>query len=99
MNGSIRKASRPPRKFTWKELSQLNNRENAHVAYRGKVSLLSSPRNHEINAFFYFQVYDVSSFVSQHPGGMDQIMLGAGRDITQLFESYHKVDTVKYVLL
>jgi hypothetical protein len=29
-NGSIRK-------FTWKELSQLHQRHNAHVAYRGKV--------------------------------------------------------------
>ena len=25
------------RKFTWKELSQLHQRHNAHVAYRGKV--------------------------------------------------------------
>ena len=32
--------SKMARKFTWKELSQLNRRENAHVAYRGKVSLL-----------------------------------------------------------
>eukprot|EP00731_Ephydatia_muelleri_P023135 Em0015g718a len=64
------------RKFTWKELSQLNGRHNAHVAVRGKV-------------------YDVSSFVSRHPGGVDQIMLGAGRDITQLFESYHPSETYK----
>ncbi|XP_019850089.1 PREDICTED: acyl-lipid (8-3)-desaturase-like [Amphimedon queenslandica] len=69
----------PVRRFTWKELSQLNTRENAHVAYRGKV-------------------YDVSSFVSRHPGGLEQILLGAGRDITQLFESYHKTDTFKNVL-
>ena len=26
-----------PRKFTWKELSKLNSRHNAHVAVRGKV--------------------------------------------------------------
>lgn len=26
------------RKFTWQELSRLNKRHNAHVAYRGKVS-------------------------------------------------------------
>lgn len=39
------------------------------------------------------QVYDVSGFVSRHPGGVDQIMLGVGRDATQLFESYHKLDT------
>ena len=24
--------------FTWKDLSQLNTRENAHVGYKGKVS-------------------------------------------------------------
>lgn len=27
------------RKFTWKELSKLNQRHNAHVAVRGKVSV------------------------------------------------------------
>lgn len=43
------------------------------------------------------QVYDVSSFVSRHPGGVDQIMFGAGRDITQLFESYHSLEVYKYV--
>ena len=39
------------------------------------------------------QVYDVSSFTSRHPGGVEQILAGAGRDITQVFKSYHKVDT------
>ena len=42
-----------------------------------------------------YKVYDVSSFVSKHPGGVDQIMMGASRDITQVFESYHKHDTLK----
>lgn len=41
------------------------------------------------------KVYDVSEFVRKHPGGADQIMLGAGRDITQLFESYHKLEIAK----
>ena len=27
----------PVRTFTWKELSKFNTKENAHVAYRGKV--------------------------------------------------------------
>ena len=40
------------------------------------------------------QVYDVSEFIDRHPGGADQILLGAGRDITQLFESYHKLEIV-----
>lgn len=46
----------------------------------------------------FFEVYDVSKFVSRHPGGMEQIMMGAGRDVTQLFESYHSFDIYKYVL-
>ena len=27
-----------PRRFTWRELSALNCRSNAHVAYKGKVN-------------------------------------------------------------
>ena len=41
------------------------------------------------------QVYNVSSFVDRHPGGLDQILYGAGRDITQLFESYHPFSAYK----
>ena len=37
----------------------------------------------------------MSSFVSRHPGGVEQILLGASRDITQIFESYHKTDTFR----
>ena len=33
-----------PRKFTWRELSKLNEPHNAHVAYRGKVSCRSTLR-------------------------------------------------------
>ena len=32
---------KPVRHFTWKDLSQLNKPENAHVAVRGKVSKTS----------------------------------------------------------
>ena len=28
---------KPVKQFTWRELSKLNCRHNAHVAYRGKV--------------------------------------------------------------
>ena len=44
------------------------------------------------------QVYDVSSFVDHHPGGLDQILYRAGRDITQLFESYHPFSAYKQVV-
>ena len=41
------------------------------------------------------RVYNVSSFVDHHPGGLDQILYGAGRDITTLFESYHPFSAYK----
>lgn len=33
--------------------------------------------------------YDLSDFVTVHPGGVESILLGKGRDCTALFESYH----------
>ncbi len=35
-------SKKPVKKFTWKQLSELNRPENAHVAVRGKVSVLAS---------------------------------------------------------
>ncbi len=46
----------------------------------------------------FLKVYDVSSFIARHPGGAEQLMLGAGRDVTQLFESYHPFSAFKSVL-
>ena len=40
-------------------------------------------------------MYDVSKFVARHPGGMEQIMKGVGRDVTAVFESYHSFDVYK----
>ena len=41
------------------------------------------------------QVYDVTKFLDQHPGGRDQLLLGVGRDATLVFDSYHKESTLK----
>jgi len=35
------------------------------------------------------QSYDLTNFVKRHPGGVEAILLGQGRDCTALFESYH----------
>ena len=43
------------------------------------------------------KVYDASGFVESHPGGCDQLLLGAGRDITQLFHCYHRPGTAKLI--
>lgn len=35
------------------------------------------------------KVYNVTSWIAKHPGGVDTIVLNGGRDATQLFEAYH----------
>eukprot|EP01113_Clastostelium_recurvatum_P034071 TRINITY_DN457_c0_g1_i2.p1 TRINITY_DN457_c0_g1~~TRINITY_DN457_c0_g1_i2.p1 ORF type:complete len:498 (-),score=105.60 TRINITY_DN457_c0_g1_i2:129-1622(-) len=35
------------------------------------------------------KVYNVTSWLPKHPGGDDLVLMSAGRDITNLFESYH----------
>jgi len=41
--------------------------------------------------------YDLKSFVKAHPGGRDAILLGQGRNCTELFESYHSLADEKRV--
>ncbi|ORZ32396.1 delta5 fatty acid desaturase [Catenaria anguillulae PL171] len=36
------------------------------------------------------KVYDVTSFLDRHPGGRDLLLFAAGRDATQVFETYHQ---------
>ena len=62
----------------------------------GTIACLCSPIFATDAFLLSWQVYDVSNFVSAHPGGIDQIMLGAGHDITPLFHCYHQPKTIKY---
>ncbi|KAJ1497237.1 hypothetical protein HMI55_005619, partial [Coelomomyces lativittatus] len=37
------------------------------------------------------KVYDVTRFLQYHPGGRETLLFGAGRDATQVFETYHSL--------
>jgi Cytochrome b5-like Heme/Steroid binding domain len=43
--------------------------------------------------------YDLTDFVERHPGGVEAILLGRGRDCTALFESYHPFTQQHYNVL
>lgn len=47
--------------------------------------------NTEKSAWIYIghQVYDITSWLDRHPGGKTILLLSAGRDCTDLFDSYH----------
>lgn len=36
------------------------------------------------------KVYNITQYIPYHPGGYDKIMMGAGRDCTNLFNKYHR---------
>eukprot|EP00005_Dracoamoeba_jomungandri_P005487 CAMPEP_0174260396 /NCGR_PEP_ID=MMETSP0439-20130205/9681_1 /TAXON_ID=0 /ORGANISM="Stereomyxa ramosa, Strain Chinc5" /LENGTH=468 /DNA_ID=CAMNT_0015344631 /DNA_START=71 /DNA_END=1477 /DNA_ORIENTATION=+ len=40
------------------------------------------------------KVYDITQWIPQHPGGTHILKMMAGRDITYIFDSYHKLATV-----
>ena len=60
-----------------------------------KLSRLNS--RHNAHVAYQGKVYNVSAFLDKHPGGANQLMFGAGRDITQLFQCYHKLGTSKLI--
>jgi cytochrome b involved in lipid metabolism len=43
--------------------------------------------------------YDLSDFVERHPGGIEAILLGKGRDCTAMVESYHAFSTQHWRVL
>ncbi|XP_019852860.1 PREDICTED: acyl-lipid (8-3)-desaturase B-like isoform X1 [Amphimedon queenslandica] len=72
------------------------SQDKLHKKFTWKeLSALNKPEN--VHVAYKGKVYDVSSFVSSHPGGVDQIMMGAGRDITHLFDVYHQPQTIKFL--
>lgn len=34
-------------------------------------------------------VYDITQYIRKHPGGVDIIMIGAGKDATEMFYKIH----------
>ena len=44
------------------------------------------------------KVYDITPYLEFHPGGVEKLMLGAGRDCTQLFDKYHSFVNSEFLL-
>ena len=44
------------------------------------------------------KVYNVTRYIKFHPGGVDYLMQGAGKDATRLFHKYHKWVNVDFML-
>lgn len=79
-------------------------RQLASYSYMKMASKLITPKelaqlNSQSNAAIAYRgkVYDITGFLDKHPGGADQLLIVAGRDVTFLFDSYHRAEIRKLV--
>jgi len=56
--------------------------------------LVSLNEKHNAHVAVRGKVYDVSRFLTHHPGGQDVLLMAAGRDVTVVFESYHGFSSI-----
>ena len=56
-------------------------------------------KENDVWVVFNGEVYDVSSFATNHPGGMKVLVNGAGRDMTKAFEKAGHTDLTKIFAL
>lgn len=84
-----RKVALPPGR------SQLDWIRNSKALPKRHLALytLKEVRQHRTRADAWMAingiVYDVTPYIEYHPGGIDMMMAGAGKDASKLFEKYH----------
>lgn len=44
------------------------------------------------------KVYNITQYLPYHPGGVKKLMLGAGKDCTELFDRYHRWVNISSIL-
>ena len=68
--------------------------------YGGSISLEELSNHHKIGDCWTAidgRVYDITNYIKYHPGGK-KILLGAGKDGTQLFYKYHAWVNIEFIL-
>ncbi|CAN0192901.1 unnamed protein product, partial [Discosporangium mesarthrocarpum] len=55
-----------------------------------KAEVKKHSSEHDCWTIFRGKVYNITPFLHYHPGGMETIMRGGGKDCTALFEKYHR---------
>lgn len=73
-------------KVTKEELMKHNRVDDCWMVLRGKVATITS--NFSSLSHSPLQVYNVTPYLRFHPGGVEELMRGAGRDATRLFGEY-----------
>ncbi|CAM9176636.1 unnamed protein product [Ectocarpus sp. 12 AP-2014] len=68
----------------------LAGRDEAGMRGITKAEVRQHNKQHDCWSIFRGKVYNLTPFLHYHPGGIPEIMKGAGRDCTALFDKYHR---------
>jgi cytochrome-b5 reductase len=74
--------------ITEEELAKHNKKTDCWLAISGRI-FLKKKNFHSIVKYYLGNVYNVTPYLDYHPGGIDEIMKGAGIDATTLFQEIH----------
>ncbi|CAM9613560.1 unnamed protein product [Pylaiella littoralis] len=84
----------PRKKFAdWNLLKtkakNLAGRDEAGMRGITKAEVRQHKSQHDCWSIFRGKVYNLTPFLHYHPGGIPELMKGAGKDCTALFDKYH----------
>eukprot|EP00455_Lapot_gusevi_P018360 TRINITY_DN20004_c0_g1_i3.p1 TRINITY_DN20004_c0_g1~~TRINITY_DN20004_c0_g1_i3.p1 ORF type:complete len:154 (+),score=21.17 TRINITY_DN20004_c0_g1_i3:62-463(+) len=86
--------------FDWIRTMQQLNLAERHGGFR-RYSLAEVKQHRSVGDAWIVirgRVYDITPYLPFHPAGVDEIMRGAGKDATRLFESIHPWVNVESLL-
>jgi cytochrome-b5 reductase len=72
---------------TEEELAKHNKKTDCWIAISGSIKKISFL--FKIIFSYLGNVYNITPYLDYHPGGIDEIMKGAGIDATTLFQEIH----------
>lgn len=68
-----------------------------------RVITLSELKSHNTRSSAWVairgKVYDITEFISRHPGGDEVLLFAAGKDATTVFETYHSLNGAASLVL
>mgnify|MGYP003329144591 CR=1 FL=1 len=62
------------------------------LVFHGAVC--GSLRDIAVPSIYFVQVYDVTAFLNDHPGGKKIIVSNSGKDVTETFYTFHKANII-----
>lgn len=83
----------------WMRLSNAMQRKDSGGMKKISLAELSQHRS-EFDCWTAYKgkVYDITQYIAYHPGGKPKLMLGAGKDCTELFDRYHRWVNIDSIL-